>query len=461
MTDRRFTEECSYGGTDRQFIEERSYGGTDRQFSEEHSYGETDRRFTEESSSRGTDRRFTEECSYGGTDRRFTEERSYGGTDRRFTEERSSVETDTRFSEERSSGGTDSAHCGAVHNFLSPKLWADCPMESIIPYDVDGLHKYSIVCERKGMMKVSTDGRPWKPWMNSKRQFFSGVRRLAHCKGSPLCDSESCQINGNNNRVQFQHIEGILCCAICGLPAKPVLCHARKIWEYNSGSVKVMYHGNHTCVAKNKAKRQSIQKLLLKHPGLTQAAVVYNEMDALLLENDINWSAVEQVADDFSNRQQVANVKKEIDTNDHGHSFDAVCLFKRKCDEYDKFLVYRVNNGEMNNGDPTYVFKSSKRMAQVAVSMDRENGTCKEYVHVDAKHDRVKGMKSLTVWMYHKQHRRVYCLAIMEVTEENGQNITLLWETFNDMLREVKSDPTYIFNPVGMLFKNCYHTYYK
>ena len=197
-------------------------------------------------------------------------------------------------------------------------------------------------------------------------------------------------------------------------------------------------------------QRKSIENLLRKNPGCSAGAALHNEMESMMRESNIDWNSMEEVATMFSNHNQVQNVKRDMSIDENGHSFDAISAFKKKCDDYDKYLIYRFNSEIMNNGQPTYVFKSSRKMAELAIEMDRHrNGSCKEYAYVDAKHDRVKGMKSLTVWMFHPQQRRMFCLAVMEVMEENGPNITLLWEIFNDMLREITGDSMYIFNPLG------------
>lgn len=53
-------------------------------------------------------------------------------------------------------------------------------------------------------------------------------------------------------------------------------------------------------------------------------------------------------------------------------------MHKQKCEERDKFLIHKVKNGALN-GDPSFVFKSSKSMAQLALAMDKdESGILKE-----------------------------------------------------------------------------------
>ena len=42
---------------------------------------------------------------------------------------------------------------------------------------------------------------------------------------------------------------------------------------------------------------------------------------------------------------------------------------KQKTDERDTYHIYRINNGNLNNSSD-YVLKASRRMAQLAISMD-------------------------------------------------------------------------------------------
>ena len=49
-------------------------------------------------------------------------------------------------------------------------------------------------------------------------------------------------------------------------------------------------------------------------------------------------------------------------------SFDAVGIMKRGADNKDPYYIYRISNG-LHNNSSDYVFKSSQKMAQLAVQM--------------------------------------------------------------------------------------------
>jgi hypothetical protein len=96
-------------------------------------------------------------------------------------------------------------------------------------------------------------------------------------------------------------------------------------------------------------------------------------------------------------------------------SFEAVCLLRDRCMARDKFLIYEVNARQMNSRS-SYVFKSSRHMATVAIAMGQDgNGVLKnEFVYVDVKHDRYRDFKTATMWTYHPTMRRLMQLAVME-----------------------------------------------
>ena len=58
----------------------------------------------------------------------------------------------------------------------------------------------------------------------------------------------------------------------------------------------------------------------------------------------------------------------------------------------------------------------------------------------------------MTLWSYHPTLRKVIRLAVMDVDQENTENMTNFWKLFHCMLREVKGDDTYMFNPIGFIY---------
>ena len=128
----------------------------------------------------------------------------------------------------------------------------------------------------------------------------------------------------------------------------------------------------------------------------------------------------------------------------YGHdvnSFDAVGIMKQKTDNRDTYHIYRINNGNLNNSSD-YVFKSSRRMAQLAISMDvdshEKNVLQEENAYFNTMHTRIHRFKSLGLWMYHPEMRKILRLASMDICSENSKDIAMFFHLFNEILEKRK-----------------------
>jgi len=340
--------------------------------------------------------------------------------------------------------------------------WAGFPDQEVekLPYDMDGLQKYIMKCQKSQMMKVSMDGRPWKTWCTTTRKGFHGTRRRANCGGSNVCQSPTCPFymeHGECNRVQFRKSNGHYVCFSCETVAEHVPCPSVKVWEYheNLQSVIVYHTGNHTCICKPQApNREALDAAVRKHPTLTPGQVTNAEcVDYLSRDDDqFSWEHLDGIMENLVDQRGMQYAKRRQQDEPCGVNFDAVSLLKARCDKHDKYLIYRVNSRTMSN-TASYVFKSSKPMAEMALSMDRDRKKflSNEYAFVDVKHNRCRDFKAVTLWTYHPAMRKVVRLAIMDVEEENSDNLTTFWLLFNGMLREVSGDDQYLFNPTGFI----------
>lgn len=305
-------------------------------------------------------------------------------------------------------------------------------------------------------MQDTTDGRPWGTWSTSSRKGFPGIRRVANCRGSPICQNEKCSgLAGVPNRLQFtQHKDdSAFFCILCSTEAESVPCNGKKVWEFYEDEVLVLYVGNHTCIAKRKSSKKKAEELMAKHRGLSPGQAVNKELEKCMSGKSINWEEIDKLTMEFANKKQLYNAQSFVKSSDgHGNFFDAVSLFKEETDKKDPFIVYSANNEKLNNGKPTYVFKSLKSMAQLAIDMDKDIGKyCDSFAYVDVKHDRVKGLQSVTLWTCHPIICKVMCIATMEITKENGENLILFWHQLNSMLQELSGDAVYMFNPRGWI----------
>ncbi|XP_028417757.1 uncharacterized protein LOC114542281 [Dendronephthya gigantea] len=134
-----------------------------------------------------------------------------------------------------------------------------------------------------------------------------------------------------------------------------------------------------------------------------------------------------------------------------GHNFEAVVTFKEYCDKRDNFYVYKVNDKRGNPDKPSFVFKTSKEKANMALAMDRdgEHFLNEEYCFFDGQHKRCRGFVTLTASVYNPLSRKQVSLAVMEAENEDTQNIALFWNLFNEVLRKVSRNNNARFNPTG------------
>ena len=135
--------------------------------------------------------------------------------------------------------------------------------------------------------------------------------------------------------------------------------------------------------------------------------------------------------------------------NPDQHSFEAVAIYKKELDKSDPFLIYKVNDGKMNNM-PDFVFKSAKDMLLLAAEMDQsgeQNPMQQEAAYFDGSHSRCVGFKTLGLFVLHPGMRCLVRLASMEVRTESTKNIAMFWKLFNEALSEATGKPGTIFNP--------------
>ena len=337
----------------------------------------------------------------------------------------------------------------------NPETWAGFPDKVVaeLPYEIDGLQKYVIKCQKQDMMKVShsEDGRPCRTWFTTTRRGFRGTHRRANCSGSKLCTSQTCpfyQEHGGPNTVHFRKDNGHYTCFSCESIAEHKPCAAVKAWEYheNLQSVVVYHVGQHTCICKPRASnRQEVQEAIRKHPTLTPVQVSNTEcVDYLACDDDdFSWQQLDRIMDNLVDTcsVQYARQKHRQQHEPCGVNFDALSLLKAQCDKHDKYLIHRLNSRAMSN-TASYVFKSSRLMAEMALSMDRDGKKflSEEYAMVDDKHNRCRDFKAFALWTYNPAMRKLIRLAIMDVEEENSDNLSTLWLLFNEMLQEVSGD---------------------
>ena len=214
-----------------------------------------------------------------------------------------------------------------------------------------------------------------------------------------------------------------------------------------------VYHlGDHRCSLQvDHAKRSRILKKRLEERNPTGSAkeVGLREVGLLIESGEMDMAAAE--AENWVDRRAAKRqMEKLLPTAGHDHnSFDAVGLIKRTTDTQDKYYIYKIGNRNLSGGSD-YVFKSSEKMAEIAILMDVDRP---EYIlqlenaYFDATHMHVYGFKTLAMWMVHPAMKQILRLTSMEIRSENHRDIALFLRLFNKILSEVSGRPRYKFNP--------------
>ena len=344
-----------------------------------------------------------------------------------------------------------------------------------MPWIPDGDHIYIIRCEEDYWHDKQIDGRPWQ-MMKSSRTGLVGIKKFGACRGSFICLNDDCPIytaKHIRNRVDFMKENfGAYSCSNCKVFVQCRQCNARKVTEFDQkDNVLTIYHqGKHTCTPKPNVEEQR-QVAAEKHKELPPLNLELRntprEFQIDLIRYYIATGQLEkgkELAELLSHKRLLEQIKygnldgivRDI-TGGRGQSevdtFKNVGKLKSGADEFDRCYIYKINCRSINS-EPSFVFKSSKMAAQLALKMDinlqhdEEASTMvEEYAYMDAMHTRVKGYKTLTLWTYHHGMQHVMRLATMEAERENTEFFSLFLTLWNNLLAEVSGIPGYKFNP--------------
>ena len=333
-----------------------------------------------------------------------------------------------------------------------------------VPHDINGRKMYCInISEEEDHKKKYIDGRYFK-LTNTSRKGFEGDRKIGKCVGNYICTNPECPFlkeSGEANTHQFTGRKDKFCFS-CDCLATRKMCGAIKCIEYSpaSGLMIVYHNGNHLCTPKplkNKpSDDQEIQEALKEHGHMGPKELckmkLTKEIKKQMKEGTPDREKIKQVLNTFNDRSRLSQAKKKMEqaSKNEIHSLAAVAELKEFFDPFDKYYIYEINDGSMN-GQQSYVFKSSKEMAQLMLKMDQNNQDIHpiqdEPVYFDGMHKRCVGFKTLTLWVLQIAQRRLTRLVTMEVKRENTTSCELFWKIINKMLSEVKGETGYKFNP--------------
>ena len=311
-----------------------------------------------------------------------------------------------------------------------------------LPYDIDDTRVFQVQFN-KDEQKVS-DGRPWKPCVTSSQKGFSGKRNVQSSGGSYLRPNKDCPYEkqfGKPNSVQFITSGGKTRCRSCKCKGKFIPCCARKISEYPQDSnYAAIYHiGKHTCTAICKPSlnmQRDLEEFFKTHSMVKPSTVPTAKLTTMIREGR-RCSDVENAAEAMLCTNKVKNTKAKVVNSIHayGHNFHAVVEVKKKTDDKDRYLIWKINNRHFNNGNGSFVFKMSKEKAEICVQMDRhqsQHPLSKEFCFLDAVHSKCQGYKRLTLWVWHPTLNELANLATMECETSSA-----IIQTFWNNLKEV------------------------
>ena len=359
------------------------------------------------------------------------------------------------------------ASLGSKKTTIDMKLFKGMIPEVVtqIPHDINGLKWYTIdIPEDQTFFSRYRDGRYFD--MNSStRKGFRGVRRIGACRGNFICTNTDCAYfieNKKENQHQFTTIGKNKFCYVCNGIVYRRPCGAVKMIEYHVGLrlLEVYHQGEHTCHLKSdttlhdKEIEDSIKRFGGRVTPKEMAQMrMTEELKKQFDSGELDMDKIIDIGGQFTDRKRIQNIKSRInqEMKSEKHSMAAVAELKTCTDTSDNFLIYKMHDQNMLGCGKSFVFKSSRKMANLCLNMDQDRASkgplSEEPCYFDGMHRRCSGWKTLTLWVYHPPSRKLLRLATMEVQGETSETTALFWETLNCMLKEVSGNENIKFNP--------------
>ena len=335
-----------------------------------------------------------------------------------------------------------------------------------VPYKINGNNSYRIHLPTAKWHKYQEDGR-WFLMHTSTMRKKRIVRKTGKCLGSFMCRNDECPkytSGKGRNTYAFTNIGfNLYECRTCGQIAEREFCGAMKLTKFypDTKVLEVFYAGTHKCNLKDrtpysamskKLKKEVLCPILEKNPKATVKQISESAAEHFLRigKPEMAKQSVRLAHD----RRFVAEMKEEvlkIVCDQDPNSFTAIGTLRESLKAFDPFLIYKINDGSLND-QMSYVFKSSKCAAELALEMDCDNPQNKsclrdEPVYCDTMHSRVENYKNITAWVKNPITRCVMRIATMEAEKETTESLELFFRLLNEVLQKVSGDPHYKFNP--------------
>ena len=220
---------------------------------------------------------------------------------------------------------------------------------------------------------------------------------------------------------------------------------------YHNERLLLVYHkGNHTCQLKPKTTENDsfIEENIRKFganvgPKRLAQLKMTEEMQKQLRDGEMDMDKIIDIGARLTDKTRIQNIRKrmEREMRSERHSISAVTELKAITDTSDKYLIYKIHDENMTGQGKSYVFKSSRKMANLMRKMDQSNELntpiMQEPCYFDGMHKRCQGWETLTLWVFHPSSRRLMRLCTMEIKGETADSIAIFWTTLNEMLTEV------------------------
>ena len=346
-----------------------------------------------------------------------------------------------------------------------------CPIVQTdsLPVDIDGKKvfklSYKVIGCSKQVHNIPKDGRKWQKAMPTKRKSMGTTKiRLLKCHGQWECVNSSCIFKayfGKSNRhykyfnSSVENGKSVKLCIYCDQSAVFSPCYARKIVEFNDDTleVTVKHIGTHVCtfnpvVAETCPPADEYMKTHPKaKPRVVQRQIL---LQALRTGTSVTKERLLDLASQVLDKTAIRNKRQHMNASG---SIEPILVFKAQLVSVDRFFIYKVND-ERSNDQPTYVFKTSKCLLELALQMDLTSNTIlsKEYAFFDGKWRRVKGYLTIGLHVYHPLLMKIVRIASMDIkATEDTKTIATFFNLLNEAIKEVSEGKKDRFNPVGFV----------
>ena len=151
---------------------------------------------------------------------------------------------------------------------------------------------------------------------------------------------------------------------------------------HNERLFHVYHKRNHTCQLKPKITENDsfIEENIRKFganvgPKRLAQLKMTEEMQKQLRDGEMDMDKIIDIGARLTDKTRIQNIRKRMEREMRGerHSISAVAELKTITYTSDKYLIYKIHDENMTGLGKSYVFKSSRKMANLMRNMDQSN----------------------------------------------------------------------------------------